>query len=95
MSDSYQLFQGDCLGLQSLESQSIDALVTDPPYGISYQGNEWDKALPNPVIWQDCFRVMKPGAYGLVFSSIRLQHRMTVAIEDAGFLIKDVLLIKH
>lgn len=82
----------DCLGLPDVAPCSIDALVTDPPYGISYQGHYWDKDLPNPQIWSDVWRVLKPGSFGLVFSSVRLQHRLTVQLEDAGFVIKDVLL---
>ena len=92
MSDCFNINNMACEGLLGITNSSVDALVTDPPYGISYQGNYWDKDLPNPQIWQDCLRVVKPGAYGLVFSSIHLQHRMTVAIEDAGFVIKDVLM---
>lgn len=77
--------------MEEIHDDSIDTLITDPPYGIAYQNHEWDKAIPNPGIWQDCLRVMKPGAFGLVFSSVRLMHRMMVALEDTGFRIKDVL----
>ncbi len=69
----------------------MDALVTDPPYGIGYQNHAWDKALPDPRIWADSLRVLKPGAYGLVFSSVRLMHRLMVALEDSGFAIRDVI----
>lgn len=88
---TFEIHHKDCYGLEGLEDHSIDALVTDPPYGINFQSHEWDKALPSPVIWQDCQRVMKPGAYGLVFSSIRLMHRLMVDLEDRGFLIRDVV----
>ena len=70
---------------------SVDALITDPPYGIGFQNHAWDKALPNPQIWSDTLRVLKPGAFGLVFSSVRLMHRLMVSLEDAGFEIKDVI----
>jgi site-specific DNA-methyltransferase (adenine-specific) len=86
-----KLFNKSCYGLTELEDSSIDAIVTDPPYGISYQNNYWDKSLPDKQIWQDCIRVSKHGAFGLVFSSVRLMHRLMVDLEDAGFLIKDVL----
>src|SRR6476619_3275860 len=91
MQEKYQIYHQDCYRLAPLKECSIDALVTDPPYGISYQNNYWDKDLPDKQIWEDCLRVMKPGAFGLVFSSIRLMHRMMVALEDSGFIIKDVL----
>jgi site-specific DNA-methyltransferase (adenine-specific) len=87
----YQLFNKSCYKLSDLTENSIDALITDPPYGISFQNNYWDKDLPDKQIWQDCFKVLKPGAFGLVFSSVRLMHRLMVQIEDSGFLIKDVL----
>lgn len=87
-----KIHHASCYGLSNIKDSSIDALVTDPPYGISFKGHYWDKDLPQPSIWTDCLRVLKPGAFGLVFSSIRLQHRLTVHLEDAGFIIKDVLL---
>lgn len=89
--EPYILYHESCYGLSQLADESIDALVTDPPYGIGFQTHEWDKALPDIRIWQDCLRVLKPGAFGVVFSSVRLMHRLMVALEDSGFLIKDVL----
>ncbi len=77
--------------LKEIEDNSIDALITDPPYGISYQKNEWDKSLPNKKVWKNSFKKMKFGSFGLVFSSVRLMHRLMVDLEDSGFLIKDVL----
>lgn len=91
MSQPYTLYHKSCYGLSHLTEESMDALVTDPPYGIGYQTHAWDQKLPDPQIWSDCLRVLKPGAFGLVFSSVRLMHRLMVAIEDSGFLIKDVL----
>jgi len=85
------LYNASCYGLPNIETSSIDALITDPPYGISYQNHAWDKALPQREIWTDCARVMKPGAFGAVFSSVRLMHRLMVDLEDSGFVIKDVL----
>lgn len=91
MHEKYSIYHQSCYGLSPLQDSSIDALITDPPYGISYQNNYWDRDMPDKKIWEDCLRVMKPGGYGLVFSSVRLMHRMMVALEDAGFIIKDVL----
>ncbi|MEZ4525121.1 MAG: site-specific DNA-methyltransferase [Desulfobacterales bacterium] len=87
----FEIFNKSCYGLPEIKGSSVDALVTDPPYGISYQNSYWDKDLPDRQIWQDCIRVLKPGAFGLVFSSVRLMHRLMVALEDTDFLIKDVL----
>jgi site-specific DNA-methyltransferase (adenine-specific) len=82
---------------QPLPDNSIDALITDPPYGINFQNHEWDNdkngkiEVPDRKIWKDCFRVMKPGAYGLVFSFPRVMHRVMYHLEEAGFELKDVL----
>jgi len=89
--EKYQIFNKSCYGLEEIEQETVDALITDPPYGISYQNNYWDKDLPRKEIWEQCFEVLKSGSFGLVFSSIRLMHRLMVDIEDSGFLIKDVL----
>ena len=90
-SEPYQLFPANCYGLTGIEEHSINAVITDPPYGISFQNNYWDKDLPSRQIWQDCLRVLKPGSFGLIFSAIRLMHRLMVDLEDSGFLIKDVI----
>ena len=90
--NQFTIFNTSCYGLSGLKDESVDALVTDPPYGINFQNHDWDKALPNPQIWSDTLRVLKPGSYGLVFSSVRLMHRLMVNLEDAGFSIKDVIM---
>ena len=87
----YKIYNKSCYGLSEIEDNSIDGLATDPPYGISYQNHYWDKDLPKKEIWENSLRVLKPGAFGLVFSSIRLMHRLMVDLEDSGFIIKDVL----
>jgi site-specific DNA-methyltransferase (adenine-specific) len=93
------IYNKSCYGLQEIEPNSIHALITDPPYGIAYQNKDWDKpqnkSCPDPEIWKDCFRVMKPGAFGAVFSFPRVMHRLMVDLEDIkdnGFIIKDVLM---
>ncbi len=88
----FKIFNKSCYTLADLENSTIEALITDPPYGISYQNNYWDKDLPDRQIWNDSFRVLKEGSFGLVFSSIRLMHRLMVDLEDSGFIIKDVLM---
>ena len=91
MERNYKIYQNSCYGLKELADSSIDAIATDPPYGISYQNHYWDKDLPDKQIWSDCIRVLKPGGFALIFSSIRLLHRLMVDIEDSGFIIRDVL----
>ena len=73
--------------LKGLEVDSIDSLVTDPPYGISFMGKDWDKALPDINIWKECLRVLKPGAFAFVMSIPRSDclSRMIISLEDAGF----------
>ena len=90
-SAAYKLFNQSCYGLEGLAPSSVHALITDPPYGIGYQNHSWDNSLPDPSIWSDTIDVLKPGSFGAVFSSVRLMHRLMVQLEDAGFIIKDVL----
>jgi site-specific DNA-methyltransferase (adenine-specific) len=70
---------------------SVDAVVTDPPYGLSFMAKKWDYDVPSTEIWAECLRVLKPGGYLLAFAGTRTQHRMAVRIEDAGFEIRDML----
>jgi site-specific DNA-methyltransferase (adenine-specific) len=70
---------------------SVDAVVTDPPYGLSFMGKRWDYDVPSTEIWAECLRVLKPGGYLLAFAGTRTQHRMAIRIEDAGFEIRDML----
>jgi len=89
---NYKLIQGDCLDiLPTLAADSVDAIVTDPPYGIAFMGKAWDKGVPAVAIWRECFRVLKPGGYLLSFAGTRTQHRMATNIEDAGFEIRDMI----
>lgn len=93
-------FNDSCYGLKNNKKNSIDTLITDPPYGLGFQNHDWDKErnrrnnkldVPDKQIWEDALRVMKPGAFGAVFSYSRLMHYVMCDLEDAGFLIKDVL----
>lgn len=87
-----QVIHGECLEeLKKLPENSVDSIVTDPPYGLSFMGKKWDYDVPSTEIWQECLRVLKPGGYLLAFAGTRTQHRMAVRIEDAGFEIRDMI----
>lgn len=87
-----ELILGDCLEkLKELEDNSVDAIVTDPPYGLSFMGKKWDYDVPQVEVWKECLRVLKPGGYLLSFAGTRTQHRMAVNIEDVGFEIRDMI----
>lgn len=74
-----------------MESGTVDAIVTDPPYGLSFMGKRWDYDVPTVEVWAECLRVLKPGGHLLAFAGTRTQHRMAVRIEDAGFEIRDMI----
>jgi DNA modification methylase len=86
------LHHGDCLEvLRTMPDNSVDSIVTDPPYGLSFMGKKWDYDVPSEDIWRECLRVLKPGGHLLAFAGTRTQHRMAVRIEDAGFEIRDMI----
>ena len=88
-----KLLLGDCLDkLKELDDNSIDSIVTDPPYGLSFMGKQWDYDVPSQEIWEECMRVLKPGGHLLSFAGSRTYHRMAVRIEDAGFEIRDQIM---
>lgn len=90
MVDRYTLYLGNCLdSLKGMPDNSVDSIVTDPPYGISFMSKKWDYDVPSVEIWKECLRVLKLGGFLLSFSSTRTYHRMTINIEDAGFEIRD------
>jgi len=87
-----KLLHGDCLErLRELQDCSVDACVTDPPYGLSFMGKAWDYDVPQAAVWREVLRVLKPGGHLLAFAGTRTQHRMAVQIEDAGFEIRDLI----
>lgn len=89
---TYTLHHGDCLDvLKTLPDCSVDSIVTDPPYGLSFMGKRWDYDVPSVDVWAECLRVLKPGGHLLAFAGTRTQHRMAVRIEDAGFEIRDLI----
>jgi site-specific DNA-methyltransferase (adenine-specific) len=86
------LLKGNCLELlKSLPDASVDSVVTDPPYELGFMGKAWDNSgiAYNVELWKECLRVLKPGGHLLAFSGSRTYHRIAVAIEDAGFEIRD------
>lgn len=87
-----ELFLGDNLDIiKCFPDNKIDAVVTDPPYGINFLNKKWDYDVPTVEFWEEVYRVLKPGGHILVFCGTRTQHRMAVNIEDAGFEIRDIL----
>jgi len=78
--------------LKDLPDNCIDTIITDPPYGLSFMGKKWDYQVPDVEVWQECLRVLKPGGTLLCFAGTRTQHRMAVNVEDAGFILKDVIM---
>jgi DNA modification methylase len=92
--DGVTLHLGNCLDiLPTLPDASVDAVVTDPPYELGFMGKAWDASgiAYNVDVWRQCWRILKPGGHLLAFGGTRTYHRMTVAIEDAGFEIRDSL----
>lgn len=84
------IIRGDCLEkLKALADNSIDSVVTDPPYGLKFMGKKWDYDVPSVEVWREVLRVLKPGGHLLSFGGTRTYHRMACAIEDAGFEIRD------
>lgn len=89
---SFTIHHGDCLEvMSSLPDNSVDAVVTDPPYGLAFMGKHWDHGVPGEDFWREALRVAKPGAHLLAFGGTRTFHRLMVAIEDAGWEIRDTL----
>jgi len=77
--------------MKQLSDNSVDSIVTDPPYGISFMAKKWDYDVPSVEVWKEAIRVLKPGGHALIACGTRTQHRMVVNIEDAGFEIRDVV----
>ena len=95
-----QLLVGDCVEqMKTLEANSVDAIVTDPPYGLEFMGKAWD-GFGTPLGFQtwseqwarEAFRVLKPGGHLLAFGGTRMYHRLAAGVEDAGFEIRDTLM---
>lgn len=96
--DGITLHQGDCRDImRELPADHFDAVITDPPYGITFMGEKWDTATPHGFqswaqSWgEEALRVIKPGGYLLAFSAPRTYHRLTSGLEDAGFEVRDTM----
>ena len=87
-----EIFNCDCIeGMRELPADSVDAIVTDPPYGLNFMGKDWDHGVPGEQFWSEALRVAKPGAHLLSFGGTRTYHRLACAIEDSGWEIRDCL----
>lgn len=87
------LYQGDCLEeMKKLPDNSVDSVVTDPPYGLLFMGQNWDHGVPGERYWKEALRVAKPGAHLLAFGGTRTYHRLACAIEDAGWEVRDCIM---
>lgn len=93
---SVEVLHADCIdAMREMPDASVDSIVTDPPYGLGFMGKAWD-ALPPGEEWaRECLRVLKPGGYMLAFGGTRTWHRLAVAIEDAGFELRDSIAWMH
>lgn len=88
-----ELYLGDCLEvLQQLPDDLVDTVITDPPYGLAFMGQGWDKGVPGVEYWKAILQVTKPGGMLLAFGGTRTYHRLTAAIEDAGWEIRDCMM---
>ena len=94
-SKEYKLYHGSMLDmLEVIEPNSVDAIITDPPYELNFMNKGWDNSgiAFNKDAWEKCFKVLKPGGHLLAFGGSRTFHRIAVAIEDAGFEIRDTIM---
>ena len=90
---SWNIYHGDCREvMQTLHPESVDSIVSDPPYGLSFMGKGWDHGVPGVEFWAEVLRVAKPGAHLLAFGGTRTYHRLACAIEDAGWEIRDCVM---
>ena len=87
-----EIILGDCLEeMRKMADNSISAIVTDPPYGLSFMGKGWDHVVPEVSYWKEALRISKPGSFLIAMGGTRTFHRLTCAIEDAGWEIRDCI----
>jgi site-specific DNA-methyltransferase (adenine-specific) len=92
---NWSVLHGDCREqLRALADASVDGVVCDPPYELGFMGKAWDSTgiAYDPAVWQECYRVLKPGGHLIAFGGSRTYHRLACAVEDAGFQIRDQVL---
>jgi DNA modification methylase len=90
---SWNIYHGDCREVMAtLHAESVDAIVCDPPYGLSFMGKGWDHGVPGVEFWDAALRVAKPGSHLLAFGGTRTYHRLACAIEDAGWEVRDCVM---
>lgn len=88
-----EVYHGFCLEvMKQMPNNSVDSIITDPPYALEFMGKSWDKVLPNAKVWQEALRIAKPGTILMAFGGTRTYHRLTCAIEDAGWEIRDCIM---
>lgn len=88
-----KIINGDCLEvMKTFPDNHFSAIVTDPPYGLKFMGKEWDHGIPGVEFWKQALRISKPGTFLLAFGGTRTFHRLTCAIEDAGWEIRDCIM---
>lgn len=88
-----KLHIGDCIeAMRQMADASVDSIVTDPPYGLGFMGKKWDVGVPAVDVFVECLRVLKPGGHLVAFGGSRTYHRLAVAVEDAGFEIRDQIM---
>ena len=95
-----KVIQGDCVEeMANMDANSVDAIVTDPPYGLKFMNKDFDNLGDGMAqqLWHskwsvEALRVLKPGGTALIFAGSRTQHRMAVNVEDAGFILKDCIM---
>jgi site-specific DNA-methyltransferase (adenine-specific) len=93
--NQFTLYHGDCYEvMKSMPDNSVDSIVTDPPYELGFMGKSWDSTgiAYSTEMWTEALRVLKTGGHLIAFSGSRTYHRMAVAIEDAGFQIRDQIM---
>lgn len=83
----------DCLdALREVPDGSVDAVITDPPYGLGILGNEWDDTIPGAAVWAEVRRTLRPGGYLLAMGGTRTSHRLATEVEAGGLEVRDCLL---